>query len=65
MTKGERHHLKRKVAQMETIPNLCANEEDVHKNMPKKHDVPRAGHHGEETTRMVVGKRFFCSSFLP
>jgi hypothetical protein len=36
MTKGERYHLKKKVAHTETIPNSCANGEDVHKNHVKK-----------------------------
>jgi hypothetical protein len=29
------------------------------KIMPKKDDVPMARHHGEETTRMAIGKRFY------
>jgi hypothetical protein len=32
MTKGERHHLKRRVVQMEVVSNLCASKEAVHKN---------------------------------
>jgi hypothetical protein len=34
--KGERHHLERKVVQMEAISNLCASKEVVYKNHAKR-----------------------------
>jgi len=27
--------------------------------MQEKHDVPMAGHYGEKTTRVVIGKSFY------
>jgi hypothetical protein len=32
MKKSERYHLKRRVAQMEAILNICVNKEVVHEN---------------------------------
>jgi hypothetical protein len=32
MKNGERHHLKGRIDHMQTIPNLCASKEVVHKN---------------------------------
>jgi hypothetical protein len=34
--KGKRHHLERKVVQMEAILNLCASKETVYKDHAKK-----------------------------
>jgi len=45
--KGEKHHFKRKVIEMETILNLCASREVTHEDHVKKHDVLMVGHHGE------------------
>ncbi len=36
MTKGERHHLKRKAIQMEVVMNLSANKEAMHKNHARR-----------------------------
>jgi hypothetical protein len=36
MKEGERHHLERKVAQMEAFLILCVNKEVVHKNHAKR-----------------------------
>jgi len=33
---GERHHLEGKIVKMETVPNLCANKEVVHKNHARR-----------------------------
>jgi translation initiation factor 2 beta subunit (eIF-2beta)/eIF-5 len=27
--------------------------------MQNEHDVPMAGHHGRQTTKMVIGKKFY------
>jgi hypothetical protein len=35
MKEGEKHHLKRRIVQMEIVLNLCANLEIVHKNHAK------------------------------
>jgi len=34
--KGEKHHFKIKVIEMETIPNLCASREVTHEDHVKK-----------------------------
>jgi hypothetical protein len=36
MEKGERHHLERRIAKMEAVPNLCADKKVAHKDYVKK-----------------------------
>jgi translation initiation factor 2 beta subunit (eIF-2beta)/eIF-5 len=44
---------------METILNLCANREIEYKDHAKRTYVPMSGHHGEQTKKMAIGKRFY------
>jgi hypothetical protein len=41
---GERHHLKKKVIEMEVVPNSCANKKSTHKNMKEEHYMPLEWH---------------------
>jgi hypothetical protein len=42
------------MAKMEAITSLCAEKKVAH-----KHDAPMGGHHGEKTTRKLLGKTFY------
>jgi len=42
---------------MEIIMNLCARRKIVHEGYEKMHDAPMVGHHGEKTTRELLGKK--------
>lgn len=59
MKKSEKYHLKRRVVQMETILNLCANREVVHEDHTWRNMMCPWQHCGERTTRLVVGKKFY------
>jgi hypothetical protein len=53
--KGERDHLSRWIAKLEVITSLHAKG----KVMQEVHDVSMAKHHGEKTTRELLGKTFY------
>jgi hypothetical protein len=65
MKKNEKYHFKRRVVQMETILNLCANREVVH----EKHDVPMVALWGKNhkngcrKTKLLARNEIRCKTF--
>jgi hypothetical protein len=51
---GEKDHLFRRIIKMEIVTSLCVGRKVVH-----KHDAPMGGHHGEKTTRKLLGQTFY------
>jgi hypothetical protein len=53
---GQKDHLFKRIAKMETITSLCVGKKVAH-----KHVAPIGGHHGEKTTKELLGKTFYWS----
>jgi hypothetical protein len=55
---GEMHHFKRAI-EMEAILNLCTIKKLHTTIVQEEHDVLLTRQHKKQTTRMVIGKRFY------
>ncbi len=60
MEKGERHHLERRIAKMEAVPNLCVDKKVAHKDYVKRtwgaHGMApwRANHEGGYKEKVLL-----------
>jgi hypothetical protein len=59
MKEGEKHHLKGRIVHMEIVLNLCSDLEVVHKDHARRTWCAHVKDHGERTTRVAIGKRFY------